>query len=151
MAKKAAKAAPKPAKAAKKKETAEPSVKAKAKPKEAAKLEAAPAMDPDITQKIEVEVPTKPVKVKAEKVKKISAKARAELAETAESNRKWHELKEKHAAEKAVSYTMTGVFTSQTPIQHKIFGWGFIINSENDRLEVLFETGTKQLISNYKR
>jgi hypothetical protein len=34
---------------------------------------------------------------------------------------------------------------------HKVLGWGFIISNINDRLDILFETGVKTLISNYKR
>ena len=32
----------------------------------------------------------------------------------------------------------------------KVLGWGFILKNDNDRLEVLFETGIRMLISNYK-
>jgi hypothetical protein len=56
----------------------------------------------------------------------------------------------KYGKDKALTYKMTETFTSLAPIQHKVLGWGFILTNENDRLEVLFETGIRMLISNYK-
>ena len=45
---------------------------------------------------------------------------------------------------------MTETFVALAPLQHKVLGWGFVLTNENDRLEVLFETGIRMLISNYK-
>ena len=45
---------------------------------------------------------------------------------------------------------MSEKFNAMSPIQHKVLGWGFVLTNENDRLEVLFETGIRNLISNYK-
>jgi hypothetical protein len=45
---------------------------------------------------------------------------------------------------------MSAQFEANRPIQHKVLGWGFVLNNDNDRLEVLFEQGVKMLISNYK-
>lgn len=66
--------------------------------------------------------------------------------------KKWDSLqkKAKNRGIKAETYNMRKKYEPQTPIQHKVLGWGFILNNINDRLEVLFEDGIKYLISNYK-
>lgn len=93
-------------------------------------------------------------KAKALRPKKLSAKKEKAAAKAAsdasESLKKWSDLKERHAAEKAAPYAMSARFEANTPLQHKVLGWGFILNNNNDRLEVLFESGVKILISNYK-
>ncbi len=66
-------------------------------------------------------------------------------------SRRWKELKQKYGSGSPSLYDMTETYPVSSPIEHKTFGWGFILNSENDRLEVLFQTGVKQLISNYKK
>jgi len=90
------------------------------------------------------------VKEKPEKVKK-STQTKAELTAANEDGKKWTELRENHGSEKAISYSMNADIPANTPIQHKVFGWGYVISSDNNRLQVLFESGIKQLISNYKR
>lgn len=154
MAKKAApkaKAKPKeaPAKATKQ---AKPVKPAKAqKPVPAAKVEKVEKADK--TEKIEkapkavekavkAEKPAKVEKVKAEKVKAPEG--------ASEDYKKWIELKNRHGQEKATAYSMSGVYEAGKAIDHKVLGWGWIMKSENDRLEVLFEQGLKYLISNYK-
>ncbi|MBN8537569.1 MAG: hypothetical protein J0M15_10995 [Deltaproteobacteria bacterium] len=93
-------------------------------------------------------------KVKTEKVKKIVEPKKPKLTklEKAEidQNAKWADLFEKFKAVKPVDYNMRDVFESNQPLMHKILGWGWILSSENDRLEVLFKDGKKILISNYK-
>lgn len=66
--------------------------------------------------------------------------------------KKWASLQRKatNKGEKAPSYNMRNQYEPNTPIQHKVLGWGYILNNVNDRLEVLFEEGVKYLISNYK-
>jgi hypothetical protein len=139
--KKAVKAAPK-AKAAKPaKSAAKP---AKIKEVEISEvIQAAPPVE--VTPPVAAKKAEKPPK--APRVKKISAE---QLQAQADASKKWIELKEKFSGEKAVSYNMSASFDANTPIQHKTFGWGFIVNNDNNRLEVLFESGTKHLISNYK-
>ncbi|MFP5520382.1 MAG: hypothetical protein ACLGGX_10795, partial [Bdellovibrionia bacterium] len=61
---------------------------------------------------------------------------------------RWHELREKYRNEKPQSYSISGVFEAKKPIEHKLFGWGFILSNEYDRLEILFEDGRRILISN---
>jgi len=95
----------------------------------------------------------KPEKVvKATKSSKVKKELLAQISEmnANDATKKWLELKEKHGNEKALSYSLSGVFEAQTPIMHKLFGWGYILNNDNNRLEVLFEAGAKHLISNYK-
>lgn len=110
---------------------------AKAKAREKV-LEASPSS--------EVEAPPKKEKKSAAAVKAAAAAAAA----LNEEQKKWAELKEKFGSEKASTYSMSGVYSSQTPLTHKVLGWGFVLSNVNDRLEVLFESGKKVLISNYK-
>lgn len=63
---------------------------------------------------------------------------------------KWHEMHEKYKGVKAPMYTISAQFEAKTPIQHKIFGWGYVLSNEYDRLEVIFEDGKRMLISNRK-
>jgi hypothetical protein len=63
---------------------------------------------------------------------------------------KWLELKDKHRNVKPEAYKMSEIYQEKTPIEHKLLGWGFILSVINDRLEVLFRSGIKHLISNYK-
>jgi hypothetical protein len=67
-----------------------------------------------------------------------------------EEESKWLELRDKHKNIKPQPYKMTEVFLEKTPIEHKTMGWGFVLSVVNDRLEVLFRSGIKHLISNYK-
>lgn len=86
---------------------------------------------------------------KAEKNSKVKP-IRIEKGNSADEKAKWAELSKKYGKEKAAAYKMSDTFSALTPIQHKVLGWGFILSSDNDRLEVLFETGIRMLISNYK-
>jgi hypothetical protein len=86
---------------------------------------------------------------KAEKVSKVKP-VKIERGNTADEKAKWAELNKKYGKDKAVSYKMSEKFETMIPLQHKVLGWGFILTNENDRLEVLFETGIRMLISNYK-
>ena len=111
----------------------------------APKKTAAPA-DPAETEKV--------VAAKAPAVPKIGKREKAALAAiektTADELKKWTDYKQKYGSEKALPYSMSSVYEAGKPLQHKVLGWGYIINVQNDRLEVLFENGPKMLISNYK-
>lgn len=90
---------------------------------------------------------------KAEKVPKVKKPKKSEvlaLALLTEETRKWNDYKQKYGSDKATPYSMSQVFENHTTLKHDKLGWGYIVNIQNDRLEVLFETGTKILISNYK-
>lgn len=142
-------------KAAPKKESSKAvAKKAEAKPKkEAPKKAAAP---------VEAEAAPAPEKVKKEKAPKPPKEPKAPKAPrmtkaqvasdklAAEDAKKWIDLKEKYSGEKAATYSMSSVYEANKPLQHKVLGWGYILNVQNDRLEVLFENGPKMLISNYK-
>lgn len=136
-AKKVAKKAP-----AKKVTKKAPATAAKKAKKVTAKPESAPVVD---------EAPVKKAKpVKVPKPKKISKKQQKINEEISELIRKWAALQRKHGQVPAKEYKMTDMFEAKTPIMHKVHGWGFVMTNINDRLEVLFESGIKLLISNYK-
>ncbi len=87
--------------------------------------------------------------VKAEKASKVKP-IRIEKGNIDDEKAKWAELFKKLGKDKAVNYKMSDTFSALSPVQHKVLGWGFILKNDNDRLEVLFETGIRMLISNYK-
>ncbi len=124
----------------------EPVLKTKAKslPKETMVVDTE-AKEPLV---VEPAVATKPEKVKNPK-KKTAAQKKKEKLEI-DSNAKWADLFEKYKQVKPVNYSMRDAFEANQPIQHKVLGWGWVMSSENDRLEVLFKDGKKVLISNYK-
>ncbi len=64
---------------------------------------------------------------------------------------RWADLYEKNQKESVLNYDMKAKFGVNGPIVHKVLGWGYILSNENDRLEVLFQSGIKMLISNYSR
>lgn len=86
---------------------------------------------------------------KAEKISKFKP-IRVERGNLSDEKAKWAEVFRKYGKEKSAVYKMSDTFAAMTPLQHKVLGWGFVLTNENDRLEVLFETGIRMLISNYK-
>ena len=64
--------------------------------------------------------------------------------------KKWDNLQKRHGKTEPKPYNMREMFEERIPINHKHLGWGFVLSNVNDRLEVLFESGVKNLISNYK-
>ncbi|MBY0555508.1 hypothetical protein K2P97_13335 [bacterium] len=86
---------------------------------------------------------------KVEKVSKVKP-VKVDRGNLADEKAKWAELNKKYGKDKALTYKMTETYSSLVPLQHKVLGWGFVLTNENDRLEVLFETGIRMLISNYK-
>lgn len=83
--------------------------------------------------------------------KKTKRKSAKMVAAEQELYGKWGALYKRHGSAPCAKYNMSASFEEKTAIQHKVHGWGFILKNINDRLEVLFETGIKILISNYKR
>lgn len=128
----------------------------KAKPSVVAK--AAAKVQPIQAEKMKVEVPApeKP-KLKILSGKKAGTSKKAKSAKGASeteltlssNNTKWLQLYKKYGNLEATNYDMTKTFEEKKPIQHPKLGWGFIVTIQNDRLEVLFQEGTKTLISNY--
>lgn len=104
-----------------------------------------------VTKKASKTAEKKTAKVAKKKTKKKTKKVLAEEAHMNEMEKKWADLQNKHGKVDAPAYKMSSSFEAQTPIQHKVLGWGWILTNENDRLEVLFKDGTKTLISNYKK
>lgn len=121
--------------------------KAHSKEKEVAEKKEA-VRQPTIVSMLEAESASEET-TKAEKVSKIKP-VKIERGNLADEKAKWSELNKKYGKEKAVNYKMSETFQTMIPLQHKVLGWGFILTNENDRLEVLFETGIRMLISNYK-
>lgn len=140
-AEKAAKAAA-PAKVAKEKKAANPSptimsgapVDPAAPPVEKPKKEPKPKVD----------------KAEARKARRAAKDLLAGLEKLADARAKWEALYAKAGDLEAVPYKMSGVYEPRSAIMHKILGWGYVLNAQNDRLEVLFKDGVKMLISNYK-
>jgi hypothetical protein len=62
----------------------------------------------------------------------------------------WQLLFEKFKSLPAPPYVMSENYEARGALVHKVLGWGFVITSQNNRLEVLFKDGIKVLISNYK-
>ena len=49
---------------------------------------------------------------------------------------------------KALNFSIFEKYSAKTPIKHKIFGWGWITSSKNDRLDVMFQDKVRKLLSN---
>jgi hypothetical protein len=98
----------------------------------------------------------KPPKAPKPAASKVGRKAKPQmlgnnqLGPSPENTKKWEDFKRVHGEAKAPTYSMTGQFEAAQPLTHKTLGWGYIVGNNNDRLEVLFESGLKVLISNYK-
>ncbi len=71
-------------------------------------------------------------------------------AQLNEDQKKWLDYYEKYRKVDPLSYNIKEIYTAKSPIVHPIFGWGFVISSEYDRLDVYFKDGKKLLISNRK-
>ncbi|MGZ3769748.1 MAG: hypothetical protein ACXVCP_07925 [Bdellovibrio sp.] len=117
-------------------------------------LEKAPVAK-KVTEKKPIIASEKPSAAKKEEVSETAKAPKKEKKvkldkSFSEDQAKWHELYDKYKSIKAPAYTITGQYEAKSPIQHKIFGWGFILSNEYDRLEVLFEDGKRMLISNRK-
>ncbi|MBL7542250.1 MAG: hypothetical protein JNL11_00455 [Bdellovibrionaceae bacterium] len=121
--------------------------KGKSKAPKNSVVEEVTAVEAAESDSVEVIV-AEPEKVAVSK-KKSALQKRKEKMEI-DSNAKWADLYEKYKQIKPINYSMKDAFEANQPIQHKVLGWGWVISSENDRLEVLFKEGKKILISNYK-
>lgn len=83
--------------------------------------------------------------------KKRLTKAEREAQEEAQKlHEKWQELHELSEGQPAKKYKITDSFEANTAIDHVKLGWGYVLTSQNNRLEVLFEDGIKLLVSNYE-
>lgn len=86
---------------------------------------------------------------KATKSTKSKKKAKDPEMTLTSNNTKWLQFYKKYGNMEAVAYDMSAQYEEKKPLQHPKLGWGFILTVVNDRLEVLFQEGTKTLISNY--
>ena len=89
-------------------------------------------------------------KEKPKRKKRLTKKEVAEQQERDELTEKWNKIKEIDHGVSVQKYDMSLEYKPNTPINHPSFGWGFVLSTKNNRLEVLFESGIKMLISNYK-
>ena len=86
-----------------------------------------------------------------ESLSEVPSKKAKKYEGATEEESKWLELRDKHKNIKPQLYKLSEEFVEKTPLEHKVLGWGFILSVVNDRLEVLFSSGIKHLISNYKK
>ncbi len=83
--------------------------------------------------------------------KKRITKAEREAKEESDRLRdKWQELHGLSEGQPAKKYKITDSYEPNSALDHAKLGWGYVLVSQNNRLEVLFEEGIKILISNYK-
>lgn len=87
---------------------------------------------------------------KAPKKKRITKAEREAAEEAARLKEKWEELNQLSEGQASKKYILTSEFPPNTGLDHPKFGWGYVLSSHNNRLEVLFHEGIKVLISNYK-
>lgn len=70
--------------------------------------------------------------------------------EQLDNYKKWLKFQKQFADKAPESYNMSGNFDVKTPLQHKIHGWGVVVQRRDNYIDVLFEAGLKTLIVNYK-
>lgn len=142
----AKKASPVAAKALKKETQKTPSVKISktAKKEDPVKLKKQVVVNEKAKVKEETAVATR-VTVKP-KVTPTPMPVKADRPMGAEE-KKWMMLYEKSRAIKTKPYDMNQNYKEETAIEHKTMGWGYIISSKDNRIEVLFREGVKILVS----
>ena len=126
-----------------------------AKPAKAAKA----AKAPKIEKAAKAAKAPKPAPVAEEPKAKVAKAPKVEVAkpisaelseEEAQLVKKWQKLQKQYAEEKPQNYAITGFYDVKTPIIHKILGWGVVLNRRENYIDVLFETGMKTLLINFK-
>ncbi len=70
--------------------------------------------------------------------------------EQLDNYKKWLKFQKQFADKAPENYIMSGNFDVKTPLQHKIHGWGVVVQRRDNYIDVLFEVGLKTLIVNYK-
>lgn len=138
--------------------TAAPAPKAEKAPKVPKEKKASPTImsgapvDPEAPPVVKPKKEPKPKvdKAEARKARRAAKDLLAGLEKLADARAKWEALYAKATDLVAEPYKMSGVYEPRTAVMHKVLGWGYILNAQNDRLEVLFKDGVKMLISNYK-
>ena len=74
----------------------------------------------------------------------------AKQSSSASSNARFIELSEKFESVKVQPYRMANVYPVETKIEHPKFGVGFVVNSLPDKIEVVFEDVSRQLVQGRK-
>ncbi len=97
-------------------------------------------------KEVNVEVSEEKPKIKT-KIKITKAALAGDASKLAS---KWHQLFEKSHDVDAATYKMSGHYEPKTPIKHKVLGWGYVLTSQNNRIEVLFQDGIKTLVTDFK-
>jgi hypothetical protein len=94
----------------------------------------------------------KSVAKKAGAKKPPSANKAAKAAEAAANaaSAKFLELQGKNGEQKAQPYRMANVFTVDAKIEHPKFGVGFVVMSLPDKIEVVFQDSSRQLVQGRK-
>ena len=86
-------------------------------------------------------IPKKPKKLSE---KKLSAQRK----QLQENEKKWEAFYKKAKGIKPLPFAVSREFPAKTPINHSLFGWGWVISNKNDRLEVIFKDKERKLLSN---
>jgi hypothetical protein len=82
--------------------------------------------------------------------KKAKKRDEIKIDRTGNLENQWKTIFERSKAVKPVAYKMSENYEARTALMHKVLGWGYVLTSQNNRLEVLFKDGIKFLIANYK-
>ncbi len=70
--------------------------------------------------------------------------------EAQEHYKRWLKLNKQLADEAPQEYRMSEDYEIKTPLQHKVHGWGVVMQKRDNYIDVIFENGIKTLIVNYK-
>ena len=89
-------------------------------------------------------------KKKVTKKKRLTKAEREAQEEIERLQEKWNELHDLSEGQASKKYKLSEDYEPNTALQHPKLGWGYVLTSQNNRIEVLFEDGIKVLISNYK-
>lgn len=89
-------------------------------------------------------------KKKVTKKKRLTKAEREAQEEVERLKEKWNELHDLSEGQASKKYKLSEEYEPNTALQHPKLGWGYVLTSQNNRIEVLFEDGIKVLISNYK-
>lgn len=122
--------------------------KATAKKKTKTKASASTEKKKKVTKKAAAADGEEPVK--KVKKKRVTKAEREALEEIERLRDKWQELHTLSEGQPAKKYKITDSYESNTSLDHAKLGWGYVLTSQNNRLEVLFEGGIKILVSNYQ-
>lgn len=131
---------------------AKPPVKTPLKPEKSSKSTKVPAAKSILEVPPEAKVATPKIMTAMGKEKsKKKTPAAVQSSEMEKVDAEWSELMNQNKSAKPVPYSMSEDFQPKTVISHKVLGVGFVLKSQNNRIEVAFKEGKKTLITNYKK